>query len=358
VKIVSRIRQTKRTPLLQVVKTSVAVMAAWFASVALLQQPLPIFAAIAALLVVLPSVNQSFVRGLERSVGVIAGVLIAFAAGRLFGDATWIVLAIVVVSLLVAWAFRLTPSSANQVPISAMLVLAIGAQTPDYALDRVLETIIGAAIALAINALIVPPVALAPAHLAVGRLARDIASVLDETAAVLDEPVDGSRLATGLTQARELRVTQARAVDAVTAGEESLQLNPRASRNRSVLEADAALLRRLTVLVNRVVGMVRSVHDNYDPGLADDPVVQSIAEDLRRAAHDVRLLARTTEEALPAGRASRLPDATGGPATGTGHDDGPALTSPVSVLRPDPDNWVLVGSLLEDLRRVREEIIG
>ncbi|MBD8141007.1 hypothetical protein IFT36_10685, partial [Frigoribacterium sp. CFBP 13605] len=60
----------------------------------------------------------------------------------------------------------------------------------------------------------------------------------------------------------------------------------------------------------------------------------------------------------PAGRASRLPDATGGPATGTGHDDGPALTSPVSVLRPDPDNWVLVGSLLEDLRRVREEIIG
>jgi hypothetical protein len=86
--------------------------------------------------------------------------------------------------------------------------------------------------------------------------------------------------------------------------------------------------------------------------------VQSIAEDLRRAAHDVRLLARTTEEALPGARASRVPDTTGGHPTGVGHDDGPALTSPVSVPRPDPDNWVLVGSLLEDLRRVREEIIG
>ncbi|MDY0946467.1 FUSC family protein [Frigoribacterium sp. CFBP9039] len=349
--VASRIRQSKRTPLLQVVKTSAAVIAAWFVSVALLQQPLPIFAAIAALLVVLPSVNQSFVRGLERSVGVIAGVLIAFAAGLVFGDATWIVLVIVVVSLLVAWAFRLTPSSANQVPISAMLVLAIGAQTPDYALDRVLETIIGAAIALAVNALIVPPVLLAPAHLAVGRLARDIASVLDETAAVLSEPVDAARLRAGLDDARALRAAQARASSAVTAGVESLQLNPRASRNRSVLEADGALLDRLTVLVNRVVGMVRSVHDNYDPGLADDPVVQSIAEDLRRAAHDVRILARTTEEARPAD--------TGRPASSTpSPDDTPALTSPVQVLRPDPDNWVLVGSLLEDLRRVREEIIG
>jgi uncharacterized membrane protein YccC len=349
--VVSRIRQSKRTPLLQVVKTSVAVIAAWFASIALLHQPLPIFAAIAALLVVLPSVNQSFVRGLERSVGVMAGVLIAYAAGVLFGDATWIVLVIVVVSLLVAWAFRLTPSSANQVPISAMLVLAIGAQTPDYALDRVLETIIGAAIALAVNALIVPPVLLAPAHLAVGRLARDIAAVLDETAAVLAEPVDAGRLAAGLENARALRAAQARASSAVTAGVESLQLNPRASRNRSVLEADGDLLDRLTVLVNRVVGMVRSVHDNYDPALADDPVVQSIAEDLRRAAHDVRLLARTTEEARPG--------TTGRPASSTSSpDDSPALTSPVQVMLPDPDNWVLVGSLLEDLRRVREEIIG
>ena len=134
--------------------------------------------------------------------------------------------------------------------------------------------------------------------------------------------------------------------------------DPFPQRTRDALkDADAALLGRLTVHVNRVVGMVRSVHDNYDAGLADDPVVQRIAEDLRRAAHDVRLLARTTEEARPAGRASSATDATGGH-TGAGVDDGPALTSPVSVLRPDPDNWVLVGSLLEDLRRVREEIIG
>jgi len=350
--IVSRVRQTKRTPLLQVVKTSVAVVVAWFASIALVQQPLPIFAAIAALLVVLPSVNQSFVRGLERSVGVIAGVVIAYGAGQLLGDGSGVVLGIVVVSLLVSWALRLTPSSANQVPISAMLVLAIGAQTPDYALDRIVETIIGAVVALSVNALIVPPVLLAPAHLAVGRLARGLAGVLDDLAGVLEAPTAPDRVTAVLTRARDLRDLQARAVAAVAAGEESLMINPRASRQRTVLQADAALLVRLTVLVNRVVGMTRSVRDNYEPELADDPVVEEISVELRRAAHDVRLLARDVEGARATPAAGTAPAASGGP------DDAPALTAPVQVLRPDPVHWVLVGSLLEDIRRVREEIIG
>ena len=354
--LVSRIRQTRRTPLLQVVKTSAAVVVAWFASVALLQQPLPIFAAIAALLVVLPSVNQSLVRGLERSVGVVAGVLIAFAAGQLFGASTWIVLGIVVVSLLVSWALRLTPSSANQVPISAMLVLAIGAQTPDYALDRVLETVIGAVVALAINALVVPPVLLAPAHLAVGRLTRDLAAVLDELGDVLATPSDRERLQAALAQARGLRELQAKAAAAVAAGEESLMLNPRASRQRTVLEADSQLLVRLTVLVNRVVGMTRSVHDNYDAELVDDPAVGQIAEELHRAAHDVRLLRREAEDAAPP--ASSGPTGGGRTPTPPALPEGPALTAPVQVLRPDPDHWVLIGSLLEDIRRVREEVIG
>jgi hypothetical protein len=36
----------------------------------------------------------------------------------------------------------------------------------------------------------------------------------------------------------------------------------------------------------------------------------------------------------------------------------PALTAPMLVPRPHPDHWILIGSLLEDLRRIREVIIG
>jgi hypothetical protein len=192
---------------------------------------------------------------------------------------------------------------------------------------------------------------------------------------VLSTPSDRDRLGAVLVQARGLRDLQAKAAAAVAAGEESLMLNPRASRQRTVLEADAALLVRLTALVHRAVGMTRSVHDNYDVELVDDPAVGQIAEELHRAAHDLRLRGREAEAGSAPASSGPSPDERrlhGQPPLGgerppldagdadTSHDawpEAPALTAPVRVLRPDPEHWVLIGSLLEDIRRVREEII-
>ena len=84
------LRSTARSPILQVLKTSVAVIAAWLLCSALFTQQAPIFAAIAALLVVQPSVNQSIAKGLERSVGVILGVVLAYGVGFWFGTASWV----------------------------------------------------------------------------------------------------------------------------------------------------------------------------------------------------------------------------------------------------------------------------
>ena len=53
-----------------------------------------------------------------------------------------------------------------------------------------------------------------------------------------------------------------------------------------MLEADAALLVRLTALVHRAVGMTRSVHDNYEVGLVDDPAVGTRFDTLSRELGD------------------------------------------------------------------------
>src|SRR6478736_2677695 len=119
---------------------------AWLAASLIVPGELPVFATIAALLVVQPSVNQSVGRAIERSLGVIVGVVVAYAVGLAFGTNSWIVLVAVVVSVLM-----LTPGSANQVPISAMLVLAIGASNPEYAFARIGETILGAIIGVIVN---------------------------------------------------------------------------------------------------------------------------------------------------------------------------------------------------------------
>lgn len=332
------LRAKSRSPLLQVLKTSVAVVASWLLCAFLFEQQAPIFAAIAALLVVQPSVNQSLLKGVERSIGVILGVVIAYAIGFAFGTSAWVVLVAVVLALVFSWVLRLGPGSANQIPISAMLVLSLGALQLQYAVDRILETIIGAVIGLAVNVLIVPPVLLQPAHLAVARLAREVAAAMERLAASLSTDTPYAELDAMLVKARGLRGTRDTAAAAVASGAESLTLNPRRGRHRTLLEKDAELLARLTILVTRVLGMTRAVRDNYRPSLIADPAIVQIAEELRRAAHDVRLLGRDEPSATT--------------------EEIPLLTAPLQILRANEEHWILIGSLLEDLRRVRHEIVG
>lgn len=321
---------------MQVLKTSVAVIAAWLLCSWLFTEQAPIFAAIAALLVVQPSVNQSIAKGLERSVGVILGVVLAYGIGFVFGTSAWVVLAAIVLALVFSWAFKLGPGSANQIPISAMLVLSLGALQVDYAVDRILETVIGAAIGLAVNILIVPPVLLQPGHLAVARLTREVAAAMERLAGALSTDTSAADFRVIREKSRALRGVRDSAVDAVARGAESLTLNPRRGRNRALLQRDAELLDRLSILVTRVMGMTRAVHENYRPSLITDPAIVEIAEELRRAAHDVRLLGRED------------PTVT----------ESPLLTAPLKILRPNAEHWILIGSLLEDLRRVRQEIQG
>jgi uncharacterized membrane protein YgaE (UPF0421/DUF939 family) len=343
VKLPTNLRAPTRVPILQVTKTAIAMIAAWFIALAFLPTEIPIFAAVSALLVVQPSVNQSVGRAVERSLGVIVGVVVAYGIGLAFGRSSWIVLLAVVVAIFLAWALKLTTSTANQVPITAMLVLSIGAQTPDYAFARIVETILGAAIGIIVNLVIVPPVLLAPAHQRVVRLANEVSATIERLAAALRSRQTPAQLEELLITARLLRPMQQKAGAALEQGEESLTLNPRRSRNRTVLEADAALYERLVPIVTRVIGMTRAIHDHYDDSLAGQENVQAIASELSREAHDLRLLTRGPR------RASE-------PAPTT--DQLPVLTAPISIQAPDPKHWILLGSLMEDVRRIRETIVA
>ncbi len=345
-RLIASLRASSRSPLLQVAKTSIAAILSWLACTVLLHQPLPIFAAIAALLVVQPSVNQSLFKGVERSAGVIVGVLLAYGIAALLGHSSWVVLGVIVISLLLAWLLRLSPGSSNQIPISAMLVLAIGVQTPGYAANRVIETVIGAVIGLAVNAAIVPPVLAGPAHNAVLGVADALADTLRTLANALRQPQEHSSLDAMLAKARTLRPLRDAALAALDRADDSLALNPRGRRHREVLARDRAAFAVLTVLVNTIPGMVRGTHDRYDASLADDPVVASIAKELDRAAHDLLLLVPATIDH------PRDPDAH--PVTA----ELPALTAPLVIAKPNPQNWIIIGALLEDLRRIRDEIVS
>ena len=332
-------RSPHRAPILQVVKSAAATIAAWVIAGALIPGPPPVFAAIAALLVVQPSLNQSLVKAIERTVGVIAGVVVASLLGILLGSTTWVILLAAVVSLLLAWALRMTPGTANQVAVSALLVLSLGTATPSYAVDRVIETLIGAAIGVLVNLVLVPPVAVAPAHAAALALGDEVARSLERLATALETPQSPAQLNELIIQARLMRPMRDAADAAIEIGADSLTLNPRARRQRERLAATEALIGRIGQIVTQTIGMTRAFNDHYDATIPQEPTVRAIAEQLRRAAHDVRLDVHRADATTAS--SSPIPEA-------------PALTAPLRVHAPSPDHWVLIGSLLEDLRRIHE----
>ncbi|MBB2976802.1 uncharacterized membrane protein YgaE (UPF0421/DUF939 family) [Microbacterium endophyticum] len=341
------IRAPRRTPLLQVLKSAIATIAAWLAASLVFPDATPVFAAIAALLVVQPSLNQSLAKALERSAGVIAGVAVASGLGMLFGEANWVVVIAIALGLLIAWALKMTAATANQVAISAILVIALGQTTPGYAVDRVLETILGAAIGVIANVAIVPPLALQPARERIDALGQEIAQTLDRLADSITSERTRSNLEELLLTARLLRPMQQSAQAAIDVSVDSLTLNPRARTHRHELHELSAQLEYFTPIVNQVVGMARAVYDRYDSSVIVEPAAWAISEQLHRAAHDVRLIQRSSDAVPHDTRNEEVLQPTA---------EVPALTTPLTIVKPSSDNWILIGALMEDLRRIHDTL--
>ena len=103
-----------------------------------------------------------------------------------------------------------------------------------------------------------------------------------------------------------------------------------------------ALMERLSPIVTQVIGMTRAYADHYDDSIGEEPAVIAIAEQLRRAGHDVRLAVQIADVAPePDSLTSAIP----------------ALTSPLVIRPPSSQHWILIGSLMEDLRRIRGELV-
>ncbi len=241
--------------MLQVLKSAVAVAATWLLSDAVfVGGPAPVFGAIAALLVVQPSLNQSLTRGVERSIGVVGGVVLATLLLVAFGSSTWVILLAATAALLLAWILRMTPGGATQVAISAILVLAMEPVTPDYAIDRIIETLLGVAVGFGINLVIVPPVALAPAHDTMRSFATELAASFDRLASALVTPLSENDRTALLARARTLPPMLRATDEAIAAGRESLALNPRARRHREELGGLTELSDTLRPIVTQLVG--------------------------------------------------------------------------------------------------------
>jgi len=342
--------------------TGATVAAFLVAQLAGLHTPPPLIAALTALLVVQATLSSTLVNGVQRVLSVVSGVALAVLFVAVVGLSWWSLAALVAASILVGQLLRLGPHLV-EVPISAMLVLGVGASGAEsVGGDRVLETLIGAAVGMLVNVVFPPAVQTRYAAQSVERFAGEIAGLLEEAAAaLLLGPVTEDQSARWLQDARRLNRHVPRLDRALAHAEESRRLNVRALR---VARETAGMRSGLDALEYTSVSLrtlFRVIDDatRERTGVSDDA---DYADTIRRTT--ASLLARMGTVVREFGRVLTGPPDTDGVADGRLSASLAALRSGRTLvsdlLISDPRSrtglWELNSALLTTVDRMLDEL--
>jgi uncharacterized membrane protein YgaE (UPF0421/DUF939 family) len=338
-------------------KTVLAAILAFAAADWLHTSDSPVLAPLTALLVVQLTMYETFAAGWERIVSVVAGVLVAYLFALVTGLTWWSLGLVVAISLVAGRLLRLG-DNLMEVPISAMLILAVGgAQTA--ALGRVVETLVGAVVAVLVNLLVAPPLYIQPASEATAELAERMARFSTSLAEAVCGEWSRETALVQLTEARRLGEEVVRADRNLARTEESARLNPRGRVAREVqprlrstltaLEHVQVVLRDLArTLVDRTSRMPEGEAAAYSPEAR--AALAHVLDALATALEDLGAVVcrgETTEVA-----ASRIQTHLETLETWRDRLSTLLLVDPQS----DPEAWVLHGALLSSIDRLRVEL--
>jgi hypothetical protein len=314
----------------------------------------PTLAPLTALLVLQISLYRTLHSAVQRVGSVVGGVLVAVVLAWALGF-TWWSLGLAIGAALVLGHLLRLGEHVLEVPISAMLILSL--PTGVNATDRVLETLVGAAVGL-IAGLVLSPLRVQPAEEAIAELARELGDLLDEMAAGLRQVPSHEEAAAWLGRARALGKELGRVDRALGDAEDSIRLNPRAT---SLPHAPAALstgLESLELVWVSIRALARSIadstrgHDDPAFGRAGQGHLAGVLEELAAAMRMYGRMLRAEVAGDTGPAESELRKSLG---RARQHRDQLAeilLRMPAD----DPAEWSLRGELLVHLDRLLDQL--
>lgn len=244
---------------LLVIKTALASWVSWVLAAWLFHAARPYFAPLAAILSLQVTVADSVHRGLQRILGVVAGIIIAFLAVKLIGVHGWSIGLVVLIGMAVATRLRLGAQGIPQVAISALLVMTVGAHSHHYAIERMFDTVIGALIAIMINAIVVPPDYTPRAQDSIKVLASALSDVLRGIEKDLIGGLEPGEANRHLSAARHVDAALHDARSAIRQAEQSLKWNYLLRHRKSRLKSLREALTVLDHAVSQVRGIARTL---------------------------------------------------------------------------------------------------
>jgi uncharacterized membrane protein YgaE (UPF0421/DUF939 family) len=286
-----------------ILQTGAAAAAAWLVALLVLADPRPTFASIAAVIAVGATHGVQRQRAVQLVGGVVVGITVADLLIHLIGTGPWQMALLVMLAMAAAVLLGGGELVVGEAPVSAILLVSLspGAEH-GFTPNRILEAVIGGAVALVVTALLFPP---DPA-LQVGRAAQ---AVFGRLGGALERVADA--LARGDAGRAEAALAEARAIDdlveelgtTLASGRETARLAPPRRGALSALERYEATaghldlaVRNARVLARHALRLVR----------ADGPAPAELVTAAEELAAAVWALAGAYEDPQRARDARRL----------------------------------------------------
>ncbi|MEU2392663.1 aromatic acid exporter family protein [Streptomyces sp. NPDC007369] len=355
---IARIADRHREPVaVQALRSTAAAVISYVIALRLSSEPAPLTAPLTALLVVQVTLYSTLTTGIRRVNSVVAGVLIAIGFSALVGLTWWSLGLVILASLLVGHLVRVD-EFVPEVAISAMLVLGV-TQVANTAWDRVVETLIGAAVGMLVNLLVAPPVWVGPASAAITDLAARMSRLLGHIGEEPPGPAKVEEAAARLHEARRLDNDIAQVDAALRQAEDSLRLNPRVKEgllSRLVLRTGLDTL-EICAVVLRVA--CRTLTDlakaRPDSPLFTAEIRGALREVLGHTATAVESFAQLITTQVSANAEAAEARLAGELVVARASRDRLADLLLAGV-REDPAQWQLQGALLAEIDRVLDEL--
>lgn len=257
-------RPEAQTDLLQVVKAVVATVVAWVLAVRVLGLEQGFLAAWAALLTIHATVYRTFWRGAQSVVATVLGIVLSYLATVALGYGAASLAAAVLVGLLLART-PLIKEEGVAVATTALFVITSGYGTEEQLLlDRFLDTVIGVAVGVVVNVLLLPPVDDRLAERALDRATVDLGRLLERMAADLDRDMAHEPAREWVEETRRIDARLDHAQEQLGFTQESQWANVRRRRTRRTTDVDreTELLVRLEEGVAQARAIARVVDES------------------------------------------------------------------------------------------------
>jgi uncharacterized membrane protein YgaE (UPF0421/DUF939 family) len=290
-----------RPRLVQILQTAAAAVIAWYLALLLLPDPTPSFAAIAAIIALSASYGERGQRAIQLVAGVVLGLTIADLIVHALGAGPYQIGILIVIAMATAVVLGAGETVISEAPVSALLLMAVahGSDPAAFSPNRILEGVIGGAVALVISSFFFPP----DPSLQVGRAAQSLFAHLGQTLQAVAAALVGVDVAAAeraLVDARESDRLVAELDEAVRAGQETARTVATRRRMRKPLERYSRSLRQLDYAVRNTRVLARHTLRRVRAGDVEPAVLAGSVSELAEAVWELAAAYERPERAAAA----------------------------------------------------------